>query len=135
MKTTTHRKTNRFDSHKPLLSLAAVFGSSALILTGCNKTPDPAPISTRETENARTEVRNYESSNTQEQKNRVELAFAELDQEIQELEIRVANTHGNQRYEAQQKLDALKAQRDALRDDFTEAKFQALLNDIKKTVF
>ena len=125
-----------FESRKPLLSLAAAFGSSALLLAGCSKSQqDPAPISTRETENTRKEVEDFKYTSTPIQKSRVELAFAELDQEIHELEIRAQNTGGEKSAEAQRKLNDLKAQRDALRSDFTEEKFQALLKQTKEAVW
>lgn len=119
---------------KRLLSLAAVFGSSSLILTGCSKTEDPAPYSTPETRSTQEAIREYETSRTNGQNSRVELAFAELNREIQELEVRVQETSGEQRLEAQAKLEALKTRRDALRAEFTEARFQALLQEIKSAV-
>jgi TolA-binding protein len=119
-----------------ILALAAVFGSSAMLLAGCSKSDvDPAPISTPETRNVQEEVKDYQRSGTEQQKNRVEQAFDELDQEIRELEIRVEKTSGGQRAEAQRKMEDLKAQRDNLRSDFTEAKFQALIKDIRESVW
>ena len=118
-----------------LLSGSALVLAAGLFFAGCAKSQqDPAPISTRETQNAQEEVKDYANSPTDEQKARVERAFSELDQEIHELEIRVNKTEGDDKAEADRKLQSLKAKRDDLRTDFTEEKFKALLKEIKESV-
>jgi uncharacterized lipoprotein YehR (DUF1307 family) len=104
-----------------------------LLFMGCGK-KEETTFSNRETENAKKEIKIYEKDNSAAQKSAVELALASLDQEIRELEIRVEKVEGEARVEAQQKLDALRQRKDQLKTDFTEAKFKALLEDIKNTV-
>jgi uncharacterized lipoprotein YehR (DUF1307 family) len=117
---------------KHILQLLFIF-TLTLIFMGCGK-KEETTFSNRETENAKQEIKAYEKDNSAAQKSEVELAFAELDQEIRELEIRVQKVEGDARVEAQQKLDALRQRKQELKADFTEAKFKALLEDIKNTV-
>jgi hypothetical protein len=114
-----------------VLALAVLLVTLALV--SCSKKEEPS-FSNRETENAKQEIKTYEHNNSAAQKGAVELAFAELDQEIRELEIRVQKVEGEARVEAQQKLDALRQRKDQLKSDFTEAKFKALVQDIKSTL-
>jgi hypothetical protein len=104
-----------------------------IAFTGCGEKPQ-STMSNRETDKASEAIKDYEKNNSAEQKGRVDLAFAELDQEIRELEIRVERTEGEARAEAARKLEGLRQRKDELKGDFTEAKFKALLEDIKTSV-
>jgi len=95
---------------------------------------DKPPIKTVETESAQRAIDGYESKPTDEAKVKVEQAFNELDGEIKELEVRVEKVTGDTRAEANKKLSDLKARKNELRMDFTEAKFKALADDIKNSV-
>ncbi|MES2310270.1 MAG: hypothetical protein V4507_15560 [Verrucomicrobiota bacterium] len=114
-----------------------VLGGLMLSLVACkdrdnNKKGD---IKTFETERAKSAINNYQETGSNDSKAHVEKAFADLDQEIRELEIRVQATTGEKRAEAQYKLDALKKRASELRTDYNETKFNLLIDDIKKTVF
>jgi hypothetical protein len=104
-----------------------------LVLVGCGS-EQKADIKTAETEGTKKAIENYEANSTDAAKAKVEKAFAELDQEIKELEVRVANTVGEARAEANTKLSELKTRKNELRGDFTEAKFKALIEDVKNSV-
>jgi uncharacterized protein HemX len=116
------------------ITAAVVLGAVPFLGLGCNSKDEEPKMRTMETENAQKQVNAYESNNSEAQKAQVEQAFAELDKEIRELEVRVENTTGEARAEAQFKLDELRMRKTELRVDYTEAKFKALLEDIKNSV-
>jgi hypothetical protein len=108
---------------------------AALSLGACRDKREPqADITTAETLKAQTQVNNYAVNNSEEQKKKVAVAFAALDQEIRELEVRVEATTGNDRALAMYKLVELKKRRSEIQSDYNEAKFDALINDIKNSV-
>lgn len=117
----------------PLIRTCIFVLGSALALTACSK-KEEASITTRETEKAKEEIKDFKTDNSAAQKSEVELAFAQLDQEIRELEIRVEKTTGESKAEAAAKLEALKKRKSELQSDYTEAKFKALIEDIKNTL-
>jgi hypothetical protein len=121
-------------ANKKFLSLALA-GMTALSFVACKGKHEPqADITTAETEKAQAQVNRYAENNSEEQKKKVEVAFAALDQEIHELEVRVEATTGDSRAEAQYKLGELKKRRAEIQSDYTEAKFNALIDDIKNAV-
>lgn len=113
--------------------LPLVLCGASLLWIGCGS-GEPANIKTAETEGTKKAIESYEASGTDAAKAKVDRAFAELDQEIKELEVRVANTTGEARAEANSKLTELKERKNELKVDFTEAKFSTLMEDIKKSV-
>lgn len=124
----THNKTLQ------TVSLAA-FGAALLGLTACSDRSQPrADITTAETLKAQGQVDQYTNNNTDEQKRKIAVAFAALDQEIRELEVRVDATTGEARAEATYKLEELKKRRSQIQSDFNQAKFDGLINDIKNSV-
>lgn len=113
--------------------LPVMLSGIALIWVGCGP-KEPANIKTAETEGTKKAIENYEAKGTDAAKANVEQAFAQLDSEIKELEVRVANTTGDARAEADRKLSELRQRRTELRGDFTEAKFNTLIEDVKNSV-
>lgn len=110
-------------------------GITCLSLIACNEKTEPqADITTAETLKAQAQVNDYSANSSDAQKKKVEVAFAALDQEIKELELRVEATSGEKKAEAQYKLDELKKRRSEIQSDFNEAKFNALVEDIKNAV-
>lgn len=65
--------------------------------------------------NARVEVEKGRTDSSPAHKAEVQRAFADLDKEISELEVRVLKTDGEERARAQYKLDVLKNRRAELR--------------------
>ncbi len=118
-------------------SLKAFVLGSSIALSGvlalaCSKAPAPSEkMHTLETEQGEAAVDSYKNNPTDQNKADVNAALAELDGEIHELEGRVATKEGAEKAEAQAKLDLLKRQRDELARDFTKAKFDALMQDVK----
>lgn len=117
------------------LSLARmiVLGATFIALAACSEKPK-AKITTLETAKAQSAVNAYDATGSKELKMESEKAFIALDQEIKELEIRVANTSGEKRTEAAEKLAQLKARESEIRADFNAAKFNTLIQDIKDSV-
>jgi len=113
--------------------LPALLAGFALIGVGCGS-GEKATIKTAETEGTKQAIENYQANSTDAAKAKVEKSFSELDQEIHELEVRVENTSGPARTEADTKLSELKQRRMELRADYTEAKFNALIEDVKNSV-
>jgi hypothetical protein len=109
------------------------FGAILVSLTACSEKPK-AQINTLETAKAQTAVNAYDATGSKELKMESEKAFIALDQEIKELEIRVANTSGEKRTEAAEKLAQLKMRESEIRGDFNAAKFNTLIQDIKNSV-
>ena len=126
--------TNTSNHLKKWMAAVAVVGTVPFLSIGCNSKDEEPQLRTMETENAQKQVNAYENNNSDAQKARVDKAFAELDKEIRELEVRVQNTNGEARAEAQFKLDELNKRKTELKADYTEAKFKALLEDIKNSV-
>jgi len=114
------------------LAFAVLAGLTTLACS--KKTDSSADITTAETVKAQTQVNNYANNNTEEQKKKVEVALIALDQEIKELELRVEATAGENKAEAEYKLVELKERRSEIKSDYTEAKFNALVEDIKNAV-
>jgi hypothetical protein len=113
----------------------ALAGLTVFGFVSCNGKKEPqADITTAETVKAQAQVNDYATNNSEEQKKKVEVAFAALDQEIKELELRVEATSGENKAEAQYKLEELKKRRGEIQADYTEAKFNALVEDIKNAV-
>jgi uncharacterized protein HemX len=122
--------------HRPvIIGKSAVFAAAIgiTLLAACSD-KQQATIKTAETEKAKAQVEQYNASGSKEDKLEAERAFADLDKEIKELEVRVDATSGEARSEAQNKLDDLRKRKIELRVDFTKAKFNALLEDIKSAV-
>lgn len=116
----------------PILSVIAA-GASLTALTACSDN-QRANITTPETAKTQSAVQAYDSAGTQDTKLKAERAFAQLDEEIRELEVRVQATTGEKQAEAKYKLDQLKKRESELRGDFNEAKFNTLLKDVKDSV-
>jgi len=125
--------TVKTDKAMKIAALAFVWGTP-LILMACGSGKEKATLETRETKTTENAIDSYASNATEEAKADVETAFATLDKEIAELEARVAATDGEKRAEAEAKLEQLKQQRNELRGDYTKAKFDALVEDVKNAV-
>jgi hypothetical protein len=121
-------------------SLKALVLSGAIVLSGvlavaCSKAPAPSQkMHTLETEKGEAAVNSYEQNPTDQNKADVDASLADLDGEIHELEGHVARKEGQEKAEAQAKLDLLKRQRDELGRDFTRAKFDAVMRDVKEAL-
>ena len=115
------------------LSTLLALGTVLIAWTACSEKPK-AQIKTMETANAKTAIETYDANGSNALKLQVEKAFVALDQEIKELEVRVEATTGEKRAEAAYKLQELKKRESELRTDFNEAKFNALIQDIKNSV-
>jgi hypothetical protein len=117
-------------SRTVLMSMAA---GAMFLATGCSDNRR-ADINTFETAKAKSAVEAYDSTGTNEMKLKAEKAFADLDKEIKELELRVEATNGGNQAEARYKMNELKKRESELRSDFNEAKFNTLIEDIKNSV-
>jgi hypothetical protein len=95
---------------------------------------EKSTMETRETKSAEHAVESYADKPSEAAKADVTEAFAALDKEIAELEARVASTSGEKRAEADVKLQELKQRRSELKGEYTKAKFDALLEDVKNAV-
>jgi hypothetical protein len=115
--------------------LGGAIALAGVLAIGCSKAPAPSEkMHTLETENGESAVDSYQQNPTAQNKADVDTALAELDGEIHELEGHVARKEGQEKAEAQAKLDLLKRQRDELGRDFTKAKFDALMKDVKEAL-
>jgi len=98
-------------------------GEPTAPVTPATQTAEPiAKTSTFETARLGGAIDRFEKTPTVENQASVKLAFAELDGEIAELELRVAKTNGNARAEAAAKSANLKKYRDAEMVRFTKAR-------------
>lgn len=95
---------------------------------------EKASMENRETKSAENAIESYADKPSEEAKAEVTEAFAALDKEIAELEARVASASGEARAEADVKLQELKQRRSELKGEYTKAKFDALLEDVKNAV-
>lgn len=112
--------------------LGGAIALAGVLAIGCSKAPAPSEkLNTLETANGEAAVDSYEKNPTAQNKSDVDAALSELDGEIHELEGRVASKQGVEKAEAEAKLDLLKRQRDELSRDFTKAKFDAVMKDVK----
>lgn len=115
--------------------LGGAIGLAGVLAIGCSKAPAPSEkMHTLETANGEAAVDSYQQNPTAQNKADVDAALSELDGEIHELEGRVASKQGVEKAEAEAKLDLLKRQRDELSRDFTKAKFDAVMKDVKEAL-
>lgn len=114
-------------------TLASFAGLALLTLTACSE-QKKADITTMETVKAEAAVNAYDAAGSNELKLLAETAFADLDREIRELEVRVETTTGEKRAEALYKLTELKKRSSEIRGDFNEAKVKTLIEDVKQSV-
>jgi hypothetical protein len=105
--------------------------SLTLLSTGCGKQEKAPTMENRETLKTSEEVQAIHTDQSAAQKAEVERAFADLEKEIRELEVRVEKTEGQVQAEARYKIEALKNRRDELRKEYNQAKFDALVSDVK----
>jgi DNA repair exonuclease SbcCD ATPase subunit len=123
------------NSKQNLRASLVLLCSAALTLVNCSKNEEPrSTLKTLETENTQAQINKYENNNSAEQKAKVESAFAELDSEIKELEVRIARTTGDDRAKAEERLADANKRRAELQADYNEAKFKALVEDVKNAV-
>ena len=115
------------------LTAVASLGAVLVALAACSEEPK-SEIKTLETVKAQGAVDAYDSSGSKASKLQAEKAFVALEREIKELEIRVNATTGDKRAEAAGKLAQLRKRESEIRSDFNEAKFNALIQDIKDSV-
>lgn len=118
----------------PLLTLC----SGLILFASCEKKPQAvekptATLANLETTRLGTAVDGYMASPTESQAATVEKAFAELDGEIAELDLRVTKTSGAEQEEARTKAVQLHTYRDREMARFTEAKLRVKTQDEKAT--
>jgi hypothetical protein len=119
---------------KTLLTFKLLIITTLMAITvGCGKR-ESSTMENRETEKAKEQIEQRRTDSSAGQTAEVERALADLDKEIRELEVRVEKTEGEPRREALAKAEALKNRRDELRRDYSQAKFDALMNDVKAEV-
>jgi hypothetical protein len=125
------KKTQKTNYAIPTLASAA--GLALFTLMACSE-QKKADITTLETVKAEAAVNAFDTTGSNELKLKAETAFADLDREIRELEVRVETTVGEKKAEALYKLTELKKRSSEIRGDFNEAKVRTLIEDVKQSV-
>lgn len=126
---------------RALYLTAALAALPAVLATGCNSRSNKPTMDNIESRRVQHEINQYQnqtaSGNDQAAKQTAEeinVAFADLDKEIAELESIASNMNDARRPEAQRKLEALRNRRAELSREYNQAKFDALKADVKETL-
>ena len=80
---------------------------------------------------AKNKIEEYKQNPTKENREEAQAALSELDAAIHKLEAQISKEEGETKKEDQRRLNDLKKERAELSSDFTKAKADALLKDIK----
>lgn len=115
-------------SSKRICANAALVLAGGLIFAACKPAPPPPPstpppaIQTFETKKVETAIAAYKSSPSETTKSEVDLALADMESEIKELEVRSTKVSGAEKTENDQKLSDLKDKYNRYRMDYTGAR-------------
>lgn len=102
---------------------AAIVATGGLVFAACKPAPPPEPppaMQTFETKKVETAISAYKTEPSETNKRNVDLALADMESEIKELEVRSTKVSGADKAENDSKLSDLKEKYNHYRMDFTK---------------